>query len=69
MHFVMWTKYLPVDLKPFKGKPVQHLNHVSFNLISRIKILLPEFGFPFCKQQKDTVLPSCCSSDAPELHP
>ena len=62
----MWTNYLPVDLKPFQGKHVQQLNHVSYDLISHKKILLLEFGFPFCKQQKDAVLPGYCSSDTPK---
>ena len=65
----MWTKYLPVDLKLFQANNVQHLNHVSCDLISHTTILLLEFGFPFCQQQKDAVFSSYCSSDTLELHP
>ena len=65
----MWTNYLPVDLKPFQGMHIQYLNHVLCDLISRKNILLLQFGFPFCKQQKDAVLSGYCSSDTPELRP
>ena len=65
----MWTNYLPGDLKPFQGKHRQHLNHVSCDLISGKKILLLEFGFSFCKQQMDGVLPGYDSIDTPELCP
>ena len=67
--FVMWTNYLPVDIKPFQRNHAKHLNHISRDLISYKKILLLEFGFPLCKQQKDVMLPGHCSSNTPKLHP
>ena len=56
MPFIDRPNYLPVDLKPFQGMDVQHLNHVLCELISHKKILVKIWFFLLQTTKRSSVV-------------